>query len=443
MAVRSKVFAHRSSKWGGAAIGVGAASAAALAAFGQSEIALALLAAGGAASGVLFAAGQLHSGRPGSADDRLLQILGVLPAAVAVTDRKGSVLWKSDAFHAGLGGIEHGKDLSRLGDGNPETAAAVFRLFAAARGGMAHEETIVPPHAKNGERVLLKIRPFLERGKRAEFFIWQAEQVKGADEAGAQGGRFLDSLPLPALLIAKDLSVEAASESFAKLTGGLPLGAQAWTLFRTRRGRPFTRAWLRDVIAKAGEPVGVQIVNANGTAQPGFLYTGAGGGDAVLCLVTPAAAAGTLDETFEALLARAPQPMALTSPKGVIQAVNDAFRDLFLGAAKDAAAATELCGKSLALLVGEASSQNVRDRIAGLSANGGLQGPIEMQAVLKGPESGACALLSSRRPAGPILSFRPWQAGRRRPWTKRGLKARSCRRWENSRAVSRTTSTTF
>ena len=136
----------------------------------------------------------------------------------------------------------------------------------------------------------------------------------------------------------------------------LALGAQAWTLFRTRRGRPFTRAWLRDVIAKAGEPVGVQIVNANGTAQPGFLYTGAGGGDAVLCLVTPAAAAGTLDETFEALLARAPQPMALTSPKGVIQAVNDAFRDLFLGAAKDAAAATELCGKSLALLVGEASS---------------------------------------------------------------------------------------
>ena len=31
---------------------------------------------------------------------------------------------------------------------NAETAAAVFRLFAAARGGMAHEETIVPPHAK-------------------------------------------------------------------------------------------------------------------------------------------------------------------------------------------------------------------------------------------------------------------------------------------------------
>ena len=386
MAVRSQPFAHRSSKWGGVAVGLGAASAAALAFAGQGEIAMALLAAGGAASGVLFAAGYLHSGQPGPADDRLQHILGALPAAIAVTDRKGSVLWKSDAFCASVGGVEQGKDLSRLGDGNAETAAAVFRLFAAARSGVAHEETIVPPRAKNGERVQLKIRPFLEHGKRSGFFIWQAEQIKGADEAEAQGGRFLNGLPLPALLIAKDLSVEAASESFAKLTGA-SVGVQAWTLFRTRRGRPFTRAWLRDVIAKAGEPVGVQIVNANGTAQPGFLYAGSGGAGTVLCLVTPAAAAGTYDEAFEALLARVPQPMALTSPKGVIQAVNDAFRDLFLGGTKDAAASTDLCGKSLALLVGEASSQNVRDRIGGLSANGGLQGPIEMQAVLKGPEN--------------------------------------------------------
>ena len=114
-------------------------------------------------------------------------------------------------------------------------------------------------------------------------------------------------------------------------------------------------------------------------------FTSRATGDPCLCLVTPAAAAGSLDKSFEALLARAPQPMALTSGKGVIMAANGAFRALFLGNGGELAN-TELCGKSLALLVADASSQNVRDRIASLGEHGGQDGAIELQAVLKGTE---------------------------------------------------------
>ncbi len=178
--------------------------------------------------------------------------------------------------------------------------------------------------------------------------------------------------------------MQAASASCEQLFGSSPIGAQAWTLFRTKRGKPFTRAWLRDVIAKTDEPVAVQIVNASGPARAGFLHF-AGDGDPCLCLVMPAVAAGSLDESFEALLACAPQPMALTSPKGVIQAANGAFRALFLSNGSELTTNTGLCGKSLALLVADASSQNVRDRIASLGEGGGLKdGAIELHASLKG-----------------------------------------------------------
>ena len=174
----------------------------------------------------------------------------------------------------------------------------------------------------------LKVSPYPDQGSRAEWLVWQIEEAKAAAAAASWDGA-IASLPVPALAIAKDLTVQAASASFEKLYGGSPVGAQAWTLFRTRRGKPFTRAWLRDVIAKTDEPAAVQIASANGATRAGFLQF-AGNGDPCLCLAMPAVAAGSLDESFEALLARAPQPMALTSPKGVILAANDAFRALFL-----------------------------------------------------------------------------------------------------------------
>ena len=253
---------------------------------------------------------------------------------------------------------------------------------------MPHEEIVALPHCQGGEPFLLRVTPFMESGARVEFLIWHIADTKDAKKIEAFRGGLLDSLPLPALSIAKDLSVEAASESFQKLLGSSPAGAQAWTLFRTRRGKPFTRAWMRDIIAKADEPANVQIPCANGFVRAGLLHFSAGSSESCLCLVTPAGTAGSLDDSFEALLGQAPQPMALTNAKGVIQAANDAFRDLFLGSSTELSAGTELCGKSLALLAADTSSQNIRDRIASLAARDGMQGgPVEVQAALKGAGS--------------------------------------------------------
>ncbi|MGO8952653.1 MAG: response regulator [Rhodomicrobium sp.] len=386
MAVRTMPFAHWNPNWSVAAAGAGTAAIGALALSGEAGIALALLAGAGAAACALLAAGQLHFRRRTSPEGDLHHVLAALPSAIAVTDRKGSVLWRSDAFSKAICSSGASLDLSRLGERQPEAAPAIFRLFAAARSGASHEETITLPQIERGEPVLLKVTPSLDPGGRPDFLIWQIGNGDSARAAEGPCSAILDSLPVPALLIAKDLSVEAASSSLEKLLGGSPTGSQAWTLFRTKRGKPFTRAWLRDVIAKAEEPIAVQIVGAGGSPRTALLHCGNGSADTCLCLVMPGGAPGNLDDSFEMLLARAPQPMALTSPKGVIQAANDAFRELFLGSGKDSASATELCGKSLALIVADTSSQNVRDRIASLAAGDGLQaGPIELQASLKGP----------------------------------------------------------
>ena len=158
MAVRFKPFAHWSPKWGAAATGAGVAGLAALAFAGEGQAILTVLAAGGAASGALFAAGKLHlSWEESRIDARLQQVLGALPSAVAVTSRKGKVLWRSEAFHKLLGCSEGSKDLSRLGEGQPEAAAAVFRLFSAACGGASQEETITLPQIAGGAPVQLKV----------------------------------------------------------------------------------------------------------------------------------------------------------------------------------------------------------------------------------------------------------------------------------------------
>ena len=380
MAVRFMPFAHWSPKWGVAATGAGAAGLSALALAGQGQAALTLLAASGAAGAVLITAGQLHFGqRESKIDGRLQSILSALPASIAVSDRRGKVLWKSEAFQSALG-CERCQDLSRLGDGEPEAAAAIFRLFAAAQSGDSREEMVALPHSGR-EPFRLKVSPFLGDGIRAGYLVWQIDGETGRAASETWRGA-IDSLPVPALLIGKDLCVQGASASFEKLLGASAGGAQACTLFRTRRGKPFTRAWLRDLMAKAEEPVTAQIACADGSSWPVTLHF-TGNGDACLCLAAPVAAPGSLSEHFETLLARAPQPMALTNSKGVIQAANDAFRELFLG--QDHSPGMELCGKSLALLVADASSGDVRDRIASLG-EGRQRGAIELQAVLKGPD---------------------------------------------------------
>jgi two-component system, cell cycle sensor histidine kinase and response regulator CckA len=388
MAVRSMPFAHWRPHWGGALVVLGAAGAVALSAAGHGQAALALLAFLGAGAGVLFAAGQL-SFRPAESkiDDRAKRIFSALPAAMAVTDKKGVILWQSCAFSDAVGALGLEQDLSRLGERHSETAAALFRLFAAARDGGSHAETINPPHLANGEPVLLKVSPFKDHAKRSPLLIWSIEQARNAPAASSPKGGTLDLLPVPALLTSKDMTVEAANARFDKLAGQSAAGNQAWTLFLTRRGHPLTRARFRDMIAKADGPVPVQIVTASGFARPASLHLGGpvDKTEGQLWIVTLAdTPVEGLEESFAALLARAPMPMAFTNTKGVIHRTNDAFRSLFSAGADGNAEAMEMNGKALASFVAETSSQTVRERIAAFSGDGvAHSGQVEMNAALK------------------------------------------------------------
>ena len=143
----------------------------------------------------------------------------------------------------------------------------------------------------------------------------------------------------------------------------------------------------------------------SGATRAAFLHF-AGGGDPCLCLVTPAVAAGSLDESFEALLARAPQPMALTSPKGVILAANDAFRALFLGNARrirtdppSFAASRWRCWSRTR------PRKNVRDRIASLGERWPWKrSPSSCRPRSKAAMAAASALSSFRRRMAAISS---------------------------------------
>ena len=386
MAVQLMAFAHWNPHWNSVAFGLGAVGMIALSAAGHGQIALALLAGLGAAASVLFAAGQLHLEPEGESDERIQHLFSALPAAVAVSDGRGLIQWSSETFLNAVGGLADHHDLSRLAEQRPEAAAAIFRLVAAGCAGKVHAEILHLRISASGDPVLLKVAPFMQQGKRASLLIWQIENAKKT-LSGERPKSGLDMLPVPALSVGKDLTVQGANKGFEKLAGCEPTGKQAWSLFRTRRGNPLTRARLRDMIARAGSAaISVQIISASGYARAASLHLGPDINEGQTWIVTLAdPAAGSLEESFETLLSRAPTAMAFTSGKGIIQASNDEFRRLFSETSEEGSAVAEFGGKSLASLVAETSSQNVRDKIAALSASGlAASGPVELQAVLKG-----------------------------------------------------------
>jgi two-component system cell cycle sensor histidine kinase/response regulator CckA len=380
-------FAHWNRNWRAAGFWLGAALTAALALAGQAQLARALLAGAGAGLSMLIASGHLGiQTKESRTEARMREVLRAVPAAIAITGRKGIVLWASEAFLELAGSPEPGGDLSRLGEGEPEAAAALFRLFASARDGEPHEETVAIPRVLNGETVLLRVAPFCEPGERPQFLIWHVESTRKKRAIVGPGGCDLESLPVPAFAMSKELIVEAVNRSFEELLGSCPVGAQAWPFLRTGRGKAYTRAWLRDAIAKA-EPRTVQIVNASGSTRTASLHVSANARNYV-CLAMPTEASGGLEEAFETLLARAPAPLALTNAKGVIQAANPSFRELFKGEVEDSGEGFGLRGKPLASLMPDMPVQTLRDKLAGLTAPGGdAAGPIELQAALKGEGS--------------------------------------------------------
>ncbi|ADP72229.1 multi-sensor hybrid histidine kinase [Rhodomicrobium vannielii ATCC 17100] len=386
MGTRSMALAQKTPHWGSIAVGAGVTAAVTLSLAGQGEIALAIFAFVGAAAGVLFATGQIQFKQPeGTTGDPGLDVVRALPGAIAVTNRKGIIQGGSDNFIAIVGGLGVDQNLSRLGDRDRETAAAVFRLLSAGREGRKHTETIVLPNLGGGETAVLGIAPLGERGNRTQLFLWHIEQFRKDVSGERRTPDLLEMLPVAALTVNKDLSVQSANKAFEKLAGGSPIGREAWSLFRTRRGNPLTRARLRDVIAKAGGNIQVQVVSANGFTRQACLHladTLNGGG---VWLVTPAdAAAGRLDEAFETIVASAPDAMAILNTKGVILGANGVFRQIFGAEGVDGSQVADIHGKALTSLLAESSAQTVKEKIAALlSTPDANPAPVELHAVPK------------------------------------------------------------
>ncbi len=411
MAARSQPFAHRNSRWGVPAIALGAILLAALAIAGHRDIVLILLAAAGLACAIMAALGLLGiRSTKGRIEDQLQVALQDVPAAVAITGRKGKVLWTTAEFAKIAGSPEQGQDFSRLGERDPDAAAAIFRLFSAAKSGKDHEEEIAFPSFNQGQRVIVRVTSFTETGKRSQLLIWTLNPSGSVRASSDLSGSSLDDLPFPAFRMAKDLTIEVANRHFEELAGGAVTGAQAWTLFRTRRGKPFTRAWLRDAIGRAGAPIPVQAVGSDGVTVEGLLtvkfenssYFGA---------VLPAAPAAALDDAFDILLAQAPIPMALVNPKGVIQAANRAFGRL-LTEGNTNLAHGELIGKSLADFAADVPAQSVRDQLAAVVHHRTADsGPAEIVVALKGREDVRVRLSIAPVASGQYLSVFAFSGG--------------------------------
>jgi len=377
---------QRTPHWGSVAVGAGAAAAVTLSLAGQGEVALALLAGVGAAAGALFAAGQIQfKGSESKTADQAYEIVRAFPAAVAVTNRKGIIQGCSDSFLAIVGGLGVDQNLSRLGDRDRETAAAVFRLLSAGREGRKHTETVVFPNVSGGESAALAVAPVGDPGNRSQLFIWTIEPLKKATPGEHRSVGTLESLPVAALTVNKDLSVQSANKAFEKLAGGSPIGREAWSLFRTRRGNPLTRARLRDIIAKAGGAIPVQVVSATGFTRQACLHLAENLNGGGVWLVAPSdPAAGRLDEAFEAIVASAPEAMAFLNAKGVILAANDVFRQIFGTENGDASQLAELHGKTLISLLAEASAQTVKEKITAFSSDPvANSAPVELHAAPK------------------------------------------------------------
>ncbi|MGA7323766.1 MAG: ATP-binding protein, partial [Rhodomicrobium sp.] len=384
-----RLFSHMSERLSGTATSLGLAGVVGLAIAGEGLLAALLLAGFGAAAAVLIVSGVLRL-RPKESrtETRLREIFGALPSALAVTDRRGALLWKSDTFMKAIGGLGLEQDLTRLGERNQEAASAMFRLFAAARAGHVHLEAIRLPQSPGDEHYTLKVSPLVEHGRRARTFIWELKEADGARNAEEPGAAaILNKVPLPAFSIAKDLSVEGANKNFEALLGRSPAGEQAWSLFSTKRGKPLTRAWLRDMIAKGGDQTSARLSSPGGAAHLLTLSFSKDAGGRVLCIAVPAGMGVELEDGFDQLLPYAPLPMALLNPKGVIQTANVAFHQLFDSSCLGGA--TGLLGKPLQSLVSEASSKNIRDKITAVlaAAHNPQSQTVELQVELLDPGS--------------------------------------------------------
>ena len=222
MAVRFKPFAHWSPKWGAAATGAGVAGLAALAFAGEGQALRSALLAGARGEWRAVRRGQVAS-ELGREPDRCAPAAGSRRVALGgcrhQPQGEGSLAERS--LSKLLGGSEREQGLVEARRGPARGGrGGIPAVLGRVRGG-AQEETITLPQIAGGEPVQLKVcsSPRSRQPVRVPDLANRGREGRGEGETWRQR---LDSLPVPALSIAKDLSVQAASAAFEQLSRQFP-----------------------------------------------------------------------------------------------------------------------------------------------------------------------------------------------------------------------------
>jgi two-component system cell cycle sensor histidine kinase/response regulator CckA len=379
--MRSTAIIHWTSRWRAFAVAAAAAGVFALLSVGLGDAAIALLAGVGVMAAVLFGTGQIGFTHAGAKlDGRVLDVLNALPGAFAVSDKRGAILWENAAFAAALGGPGIERELARLGERDSETAAALFRLLAAAKSGKSHEEAV--SLLQSGRMLSFRFRASpltLPRNGGGRFLIWHIEESSAGSSLNPSR-ELLESLPFPALSV-RDFGVEDANGRLETLLGFSPSGRPVGDVFLNKRGQPLTRGRFKEAASKGPGPLPVQLSSVVGTAQPVSLYISGdadGQGAAIWAALPSIAGEEAAEAAFETLLLQAPISMAFANPKGIVLRANAAFAELFSTNADPVG----LTGKALSSLIAAPSARIFKDRISGFAlASGPSQ--VELTVSLK------------------------------------------------------------
>jgi two-component system cell cycle sensor histidine kinase/response regulator CckA len=320
--------------------------------------AMLLLSTLGAAGLILVAMGFLRLGPDQAADlKKLGAALETLPFPSAVSNLKGRVLWKSHSFAEAFPEIGLGDDLSRLAEGNAERAAALFRLFAAAKSHRGAFETI---DLGSGRSIVLHCSPLPFGGDRKPHVLWRVG-LGGADDDvlhRAPWNRVLQAIPSPAFIAGRNLQVISANAAFTSSFGLSTANATGTTIssrFHDPHGKPVDEKFWKQLEVQASAGKSVQVALATRPKQKALLSAvplSASQTSPLLCVLQEASAAAT-EACFTHLFAESQLAAAHISQSGEVRQANEWFLAM--------SRSTNAKGLNLAsLLVDEASAAAFR-----------------------------------------------------------------------------------
>jgi two-component system cell cycle sensor histidine kinase/response regulator CckA len=142
---------------------------------------LALLAMVGLFNLFAFAAGIIRFADRAADDPVLSRIADQAYDGVAVTDRRGHVVYCNAAYRAltGAASALEVRPVERVFIGNPDISEAVFRLLKAARQGKRQQEEVrvVTPDGSQGRWLRLRVRPLGQGKGLARYAVWSVADV--------------------------------------------------------------------------------------------------------------------------------------------------------------------------------------------------------------------------------------------------------------------------